>query len=58
MWRGVLSLQDIQNLCKNKNNGMTLDVLAAGVGACTLGSVRAGFRSVRCTEICTDAQAA
>ena len=31
-------------------------VLAAGVGVCTYGSVRAGFRPVWCTEICIDAQ--
>lgn len=57
IWREALSLNDIQNKCKNKNNNMTVAVLAAGVGVCTYGSVRAGFRPAWCTEICTDAQA-
>jgi hypothetical protein len=39
IWREALTLQDIQKLCKDKNNGMTVAVLAAGVGVCTYSSV-------------------
>ena len=50
LWRETLSQKQILKLCKNKENKITMGVLAAGAGICTYSSVRSGFRPIWCTE--------
>ena len=50
LWREALSQEQILKLSNNKQNKITVGILAAGAGVCTYSSVRSGFRPIWCTE--------
>jgi len=50
-WRNEVSISDIQARCKHVIPGYTVGVWSAGVGVCTIGSVRAGFIPIWSTEV-------
>ena len=50
-WREALTLKDVQNLCSDTGNELTVAVLNAGAGLCTYASTRAGFRPLWFSEI-------
>ena len=54
IWRNKVSISDIQTRCKQVMPGYSVGVWSAGVGVCTVGSVRAGFIPIWSTEVDKD----
>ena len=50
-WREALTLEQVQQMCSDKNNDITVAVLNAGAGVCTYASIRAGMRPVWYSEV-------
>ena len=50
IWRNKVSIKDIRDKCTNITPGYSVGVWSAGVGVCTIGSVRAGFTPIWSTE--------
>ena len=53
IWRDQFSMDDYKNMARNKNNKMTMAALASGGLICTMAAMRAGWRPIWGTEICS-----
>ena len=50
IWRNACTVQDVKRRCRNVMPSYSVGVWSAGVGICTIGSVRAGFTPIWGTE--------